>query len=69
MGKRVGSSTDPVQHPTNAGGEGMVDNQKTTKQRVPRVTGINWTRILAERGLETPGYHETIDLMKRNKRI
>lgn len=31
--------------------------------------GINWTQILASNGLETPGYKETVDKMRKEGRI
>ena len=58
---------------TDTGGKVLVDNKKTSKQRIPGPTGrrygMNWTEILAKKGLETPGYKETVDKMRENGQI
>ena len=51
-----------------------MDNEKASDQGIPgsaaRPTrGQDWTRILGKAGLEAPGYHETIDKMKREGRL
>lgn len=57
----------------NQRGEALVDNEKTGKQGLPiapgRAYGMNWTKILAEKGLESPGYQETIRRMRKEGRI
>lgn len=63
-------SLDPLSNQTNHSREGMVGDQEASKQGLPSTrSGINWTRILAERGLESPGYHEVIAKMKQEGRI
>lgn len=51
----------------------MVDNEKAGKQGLPiapgRAYGMNWTRMLAEQGLESPGYQDTIRRMRKEGRI
>lgn len=69
VGKRMGADTDPLQLQAQSEREGLVDNQETPKQAVPRVRGLNWTEILGKSGLEAPGYHETIAKMKKEGRI
>lgn len=65
----MGTNTDPVQPSAEPGREGLVDNQETPKQRVPRASGLDWTSMLAKSGLESPGYHETIAKMKQEGKI
>lgn len=54
-------------------GEALVDNEKTSKQGLPftprRAYGMNWTKILAEQGLESPGYQETVSRMRKEGRV
>jgi hypothetical protein len=49
----------------------MVDNEKANEQRLPvaakRPYGLNWTRLLNEMGLESPGYQETVAKMKAKR--
>jgi hypothetical protein len=48
----------------------LVGDTKTDRHglsRPPR--GLNWTQILKDAGLEAPGYHETIEKMKKEGRI
>lgn len=50
-------------------------NKKTSKQTVSKSSkpvinsskpkGINWTEILSKNNLEAPGYHETVESMKK----
>ena len=53
--------------------EALVDNKKTDKQGIPgpigKRYGMNWTEILAKKGLETPGYKETVERMRKEGRI
>lgn len=48
-----------------------MDNQKAKSERVSGDAryGIDWTRLLAKSGLEAPGYHETVEKMKKEGRI
>ncbi len=50
-----------------------MDNKETGKQGLPiapgRAYGMSWTRMLAEEGLESPGYQETIQRMRKEGRI
>lgn len=51
----------------------LVDNKKASEQGVsptPRKPyGMNWTKILAEKGLESPGYQDTVKKMRDEGRI
>jgi len=73
MGKRMATSPDNLLPAVNAGGEALVDNKKAGKQRISgpigKRYGMNWTEILAKKGLETPGYKETVDKMREEGRI
>lgn len=70
MGLFMESNSDFVQHSPNAERKGMVDNEEASMQRVSRIRGrLNWDAILARVGLEAPGYHETVDQMKKEGRI
>jgi hypothetical protein len=66
---------DDLQQKIDATGESLVDNKETSQQRLanaPRERkprGLDWTAILKNAGLETPGYEETIETMKREGRI
>lgn len=58
-----------LQPKANASGKGMVDNEETASQGLPRaasrpIRGLNWTAILAKAGLESPGYKETVEKMQ-----
>lgn len=54
-------------------GEELVVYEKAGKQRISGTTGkrygMNWSEMLAAADLESPGYHETIDKMRRAGRI
>jgi hypothetical protein len=47
----------------------LVGNEETKGQAVSRRSGMNWTEILARNGLESPGYKETVDQMRKEGRI
>lgn len=64
------SSIDYVPDQAYTGGEGLVGDKETGQQGLPRTSSrLNWTEILARSGLETPGYHEVIEKMKKEGRI
>lgn len=73
MGKLMAASADDLLPTTDQRGEVLVDNKETGKQGLPvapgRAYGMSWTRILAEEGLESPGYQETIQRMRKEGRI
>jgi len=73
MGEHMAADSDDLLPKTDAGGKALVDNKKTSKQGIPgpigKRYGMNWTEILAKRGLETPGYKETVDQMRKDGRI
>lgn len=63
-----------LQQKAHSSGEAVVDHQETGKQRISPLTGrpvkgIDWTKILEEHNLESPGYKETIEKMKRDGKI
>ena len=63
-------SSEPVSGETGQAREGVVGNEKASKQGLPRAGyGMNWTEILGRAGLESPGYHEVIKKMKEEGRI
>ena len=69
----MATGSDNLLPATDARGKALVDNKKTGKQRISgpagKRYGMNWTEILAKRGLETPGYKETVDQMRKDGRI
>jgi len=69
----MAASTDDLLPTTDERGEALVDNEKTSKQGLPvapgRAYGMNWTKMLAEKGLESPGYQETLRRMRKEGRI
>jgi len=73
MGELMAAGSDDLLPATDAGGKALVDNKKAGKQRISgpvgRRYGMNWTEILAKKGLETPGYKETVDQMRKDGRI
>lgn len=70
MGLSVGSSSDFVSDQADEGGEGLVGNQEADQQSLSDSRrGMNWTAMLAAKGLESPGYHEVIRQMKKEHRI
>jgi hypothetical protein len=67
-------SNNDLQQKTNENGEGLVDNEKTTIKGVSPnaerpVRGLDWTAILARNGLESPGYAETVEQMRKDGAI
>lgn len=61
---------DLVSYKTESRGEGLVGDQETDFQAIPRPKGnLNWTKILAQAGLESPGYHEVVEKMKKEGRV
>lgn len=54
-------------------GEELVVYEKTSKQRISGIAGkrygMNWSEMLVAANLESPGYHETINEMRRAGRI
>lgn len=74
MGQSMDSGSDFIQHSLGGDPKGLVDNEEATSQRISNSRGnlksaIDWTTILKEHGLETPGYHEVIAKMKELGRI
>jgi hypothetical protein len=73
MGKFVAAGPDGLLPASNQRGKTLVDNEKTGKQGLPiapgRAYGMNWTRILADQQLESPGYQETLLRMRKEGRI
>ncbi len=73
MGELMAASSDNLLPATDANGKALVDNKKASKQRISgpigKRYGMNWTEILAKKGLETPGYKETVDKMRENGQI
>jgi hypothetical protein len=73
MGTFMAAGPDNLLPATDARGKALVDNKKAGKQRISgpagKRYGMNWTEILAKRGLETPGYKETVDQMRKDGRI
>lgn len=65
------SDPDDLLSKTGQAGTPVVGNEKATQQRVPARPrrGLNWTEILGAAGLESPGYHETVEAMKAAGRI
>jgi hypothetical protein len=73
MGKFMAAGSDDLLPAADAGRKALVDNKKTGKQRISgpagKRYGMNWTEMLAKKGLETPGYKETVDQMRKDGRI
>lgn len=70
MGLQMEPNFDLIQHKTHATRERMVDNEKTIKQSVPKSgNALDWTKILTRNNLESPGYRETVDQMKKEGRL
>ena len=73
MGEFMAAGSDDLLPAAGANGKALVDNKKAGKQRISgpagKRYGMNWTEILAEKGLETPGYKETVDKMRENGQI
>lgn len=67
------SDSDVIQHSLDGLAEELVGDQEASSKGLPDAgfngRGINWTKILKENNLETPGYHEVIAEMKRLGRI
>lgn len=64
------SSNDDLQQKIDKDRKGLVGNEKAITQGISAdaerpVRGIDWTAILARTGLESPGYKETVEKMKR----
>jgi hypothetical protein len=66
-------SPDNLLSKTDGKGKTLVDNKKANSESVSttskRRLGMNWTEILKRNNLESPGYKETIDQMKKEGRI
>lgn len=63
-----------LQSKVNTNGKKLVDNQEAAKQGLSApakrpVRGLDWTAILERAGLESPGYRETVEQMKKEGRI
>lgn len=63
-----------LQSKVDANGKKMVDNQETSVCDLSRSTGrsvrgLDWTSILRKANLESPGYHETVEKMKKDGRL
>lgn len=74
MGKQVVSSPYVVLSASEFSGKAMVDNNEAKGKAVPRAAGRQfspgfWTETLGKLGLESPGYHETVELMKANGKL
>jgi len=73
MGKFVAAGPNDLLPAPDQRGKALVDNEKAGKQRLPiapgRSYGMNWTEMLAEQQLESPGYQETLRAMRREGRI
>jgi hypothetical protein len=73
MGELMATGPDNLLPAADARGKALVDNKKTSKQGIPgpvgKRYGMNWTEMLAKKGLETPGYKETVDQMRKDGRI
>ncbi len=73
MGKFVAAGSDNLLPAPDQRGKALVDNEKAGKQRLPiapgRAYGMNWTEILAEQQLESPGYQETLRAMRKEEGI
>ena len=64
------SGFDAVSDQTHEGGKGLVGNQEADQQGLSNSSrGMNWTAMLAAKGLESPGYHEVIRQMKKEHKI
>lgn len=67
------SDPDIIQHSIDGLAESLVGNKEASSKGLSDTgfngRGINWTKILRENNLETPGYHEVIAEMKRLGRI
>ncbi len=73
MGQCMASSSDNLLPETGEGRKELVGDQKAVKQGIPgkagKCYGMNWTQILEDTGLESPGYHETVRKMREQGRI
>jgi hypothetical protein len=73
MGERMEPGDHGLLPKVDKRGEGLVDHEETSKQRIPGTPGkrygMNWTEILARENLESPGYHETVSKMRSAGRI
>jgi hypothetical protein len=73
MGRPVVPDSNVIQHSIDGIFKAMVGDQEALDQGLPDTgfsgRGLNWTKILKEHNLETPGYHEVIAEMKKLGRI
>lgn len=74
MGHGMASGDNNLQSKADASGKGLVDHQETSNQGLPTpakrsVRGLDWTAILDRAGLESPGYKETVDQMKKEGKL
>lgn len=72
MGQSMVSSPYFVLSATDLSREAVVDHSKANSKGIPgnakrgnSLSDTFWTEILSARNLESPGYHETIDAMKK----
>ena len=70
MGQPMDANLDDLSPTPSENRKGLVGDSKTDGNGVSRVArGMNWTEILRNSNLETPGYHETVLQMKKDGRI
>lgn len=70
----MGTGFDDLLPATEPSRKAVVDDKKTPEQRVPDTSkplrGMNWTEMLSKKGLESPGYQETVaKIRERNRSI
>lgn len=72
MGSLLDTSSNDLRPEADAIREVLVGDQKASQSGIPEVRrragGIDWTRILGEKGLEAPGYQETLESFRKEKR-
>lgn len=77
MGSLLDTSSDTVRSAPDQIGEILVGHEKTTEPTVPRGSRVvsgsragsqpDWTAILAAKGLEAPGYRETLEAIRKHR--
>jgi hypothetical protein len=61
---------DNVSREASSSRGGVVGDEEATQQGLSGPRGkLNWSEMLRNSGLETPGYHETVQQMKKEGRI
>ena len=70
----MAASNNYIQQEIDTDGKGLVGNKEACSEMLSAdakrpIRGLNWTEILERAGLESPGYRETIDKMKKDGKL